>query len=184
MLGSAAVAKVHLEIAETKRSLHCRRDRSHGESSRSAKQKSNPGEVDELHLAQIKDDCLIGQATQLGFECVHVREVYVASHLDQTVPVLSVGLNVQLRGRHEDSHPWLPFDVQLRSPRSEPCSNGTPLRSARACPNAAFWVITRDRPPSSALHKNAVTWRGLPRNHARTAHGSLGSVRATCAGSG
>ena len=85
MLGSAAVAKVHLEVAETKRSLHFTRP-PHGESSRSAKQKSNPGEVDELHLAQIKDDCLIGQATQLGFECVHVREVYVASHLDQQCP--------------------------------------------------------------------------------------------------
>ena len=127
MLGLGAVPKVHLKVAEAKRSLHCRRDRSHGESSRSAKQESNPGEVDELHLAQIKDDCVIGQATQLGFECVDVREVYVASHLDQTVPDLSVGLNVQLRRWREYSHPWLPFDVGLRSPRAEPCSKGTPL---------------------------------------------------------
>ena len=127
MLGLGAVAKVHLKVAEAKRSLHCRRDRSHGESSRSAKQESNPGEVDELHLAQIKDDCVIGQATQLGFECVYVREVYVASHLDQTVTDLSVGLNVQLRRWREYSHPWLPFDVGLRSPRAEPCSKGTPL---------------------------------------------------------
>jgi hypothetical protein len=64
------------------------------------------------------------------------------------VPVLSVGLDVQLRGRHEYSHPWRPFDVRLHSPGSEPCSQNTPRRFARACPMPLFGAITRD----SAFH--------------------------------
>lgn len=104
MLRSGAGPKVHLNAAGAKHPLHCRRDRSQGEPSRSAEQESDSGAVDEVHLAQIKNDCPIGPATQLGFECVHVREVYVAPHLDQPMPVLSAGLDVQVRRRHEYSH--------------------------------------------------------------------------------
>ena len=111
--------KVHLNAAGAKHPLHCRRDRSHGEPSRGAKQESNSGAVDEVHLAQIKNDFPSGQPIQLGFECLHGREVYLASHLDEPVPLLGTSFNVQLSRRHEHSHPSLPFDVRCCSPRSE-----------------------------------------------------------------
>jgi hypothetical protein len=93
-----------LEVAEAEHSLHRRRDRSHRESFHRAKQKRDPGAVDEVHLAQIEDDRAIGQATQLGLECVRVREVYAASYLDQQVLVLGTSVNVELRRRYEYSH--------------------------------------------------------------------------------